>query len=257
MARTADSESRKRGVEAVDRALSLLAAFRDDDGPLTLTELAARTGLHKSTALRLFSTLLDRGFLRRLADGRYHLGPAPLRLARLYQRSFRLADVVVPVLRRLSDATGETAAFFIRDGDSRICLHRVEPTRPVRAAASEGDRWPLDRGAAGKVLLAFGDPPASQYAAFRRSLWAVSLGERNPETAAIACPVLGAMGVLVGALSISGPRERMTPAAFERMRPQILASAAELTGALGGDPGQCEALRRAGAVPPRKPSGKR
>jgi DNA-binding IclR family transcriptional regulator len=248
MARAAIGATQRRGVEAVDRALSLLAAFRDGGEPLTLTELSARAGLHKSTALRLSASLQRHGYLRRLPDGRYHLGPEPLRLARLYQRSFRLVDVVVPALRRLSDITGETAAFFIRDAESRVCLHRVEPSRPVRAAASEGDRFPLDRGAAGKVLLAFDEPPVIKFAEIRKTLYAVSMGERNPETAAIASPVFGVMGALSGALSVSGPRERMTAAAFDRIHPQILEAAAELTTALGGNPSQHRACLHAGGI---------
>jgi DNA-binding IclR family transcriptional regulator len=244
MAQAMPGHPPKRGVEAVGRALSLLMAFRDGDGPLTLTELAARTGLHKSTALRLFASLLHYGFLRRLPDGRYHLGPELLRLAQLYQQSFHLTEVVVPALRRLSEVTGETAAFYIRDGDSRICLHRVEPARTVRATASVGARFPLDRGASGKVLLAFENSPAGRFAEIRRAMWAVSLGERNPETAAIACPVFGVMGAMCGSLSISGPRERMTAAAFDRIRPQILSVAAELTDTLGGDSARLRARLR-------------
>jgi DNA-binding IclR family transcriptional regulator len=245
----------KQGVEAVERALSLLVAFRDGDGPLTLTELAARTGLHKSTALRLFASLLRHSFLRRLPDGRYHLGPELLRLAQLYQQSFHLTEVVVPALRRLSEVTGETAAFYIRDGDSRICLHRVEPARTVRATASVGARFPLDRGASGKVLLAFENSPAARFAEIRRAMWAVSLGERNPETAAIACPVFGVMGALCGSLSIAGPRERMTATAFSRIRPQLLAAAADLTDTLGGDSSQLRAQLRGAQRTPRA-SGK-
>jgi DNA-binding IclR family transcriptional regulator len=85
-------------------------------------------------------------------------------------------------------------------------------------------------------------------------LHAISLGERNPETAAIACPVFGVMGTLSGALSVSGPRERMTPAAFDRIRPQILAAAGELTAALGGDPSQHQARLLAGTKPARRTS---
>ncbi len=245
MTRAAQGISPRRGVEAVERALALLLAFRDGDGPLTLTELAARTTLHKSTALRLFASLLARGFLRRLPDGRYHLGPEILRLAKLYQHSFHLSELVVPALRRLSEAVGETAAFYIRDADTRVCLHRVEPLRAVRATASEGDRFPLDRGASGKILLAFDTARPARFAEIREAFHAISLGERNPETAAIACPVYDATGGLVGALSVSGPRERMTAAVFDRIRPKILAVAAEITAALGGDASRYRAsLRR-------------
>ena len=71
------------GVAALDRAFSILFAFRPGDYALTLAELAARTGLYKSTILRLAGSLIQHRMLFRLEDGRYQIGAAPLMLGAL------------------------------------------------------------------------------------------------------------------------------------------------------------------------------
>ena len=221
------------GVAAVERALALLAVFRDRDEGLTLAELAVRTGLYKSTILRLAASLQKFGYLRRHADGRYAVGPEPLRLAQLYQSSFNLADVVRPLLRRLAEESGETASYYVRDGEERVCVFRAEPRRIVRVSLHEGDRLPLDRGAGGKLFRALAGARGAAFEEIRRQQYAVSYGERDPETAAIACPVYGHGGDLRGALNLSGIRERFTPKHVGRLR-QILGTAAtELSRLLG------------------------
>lgn len=71
------------GVAAVDRAFLILSAFQEGDNPLSLALLARRTGLYKSTILRLMQSLIRAGFVVRLPDGNYVVGPAPSRLAKL------------------------------------------------------------------------------------------------------------------------------------------------------------------------------
>ncbi|MBM3470490.1 MAG: IclR family transcriptional regulator [Armatimonadetes bacterium] len=223
------------GVAAVERALAILDAFREGDDGLTLAEIAERTRMYKSTILRLCASLEKYGYLWRVPDGRYRLGPTPMRLGSLYQRGFPLADRVVPVLRRLAKYSGESASFYIRHGAVRVCLHRVDSPAPIRDHVREGDHLPLDRGAAGRVLLAFGGARGSLFAAVRRDLVAASFGERNPETAAVACPVFGVEQELVGVLSLSGPLYRFRPEAVRRMSSALMREAADLTAALGGD----------------------
>ena len=71
------------GVAAVDRALLILSVFREDDTALSLALLARRTGLYKSTILRLLQSLLRAGYVIRQPDGNYVIGPEPARLARM------------------------------------------------------------------------------------------------------------------------------------------------------------------------------
>jgi DNA-binding IclR family transcriptional regulator len=91
----------ENGVAAVERALSILDAFCETDDRLTLAELAKRTGLYKSTLLRLEKSLEKHGYVLRSEDGTFRLGSKPLYLGSLYQRHFRTSDVVMPVLRQV------------------------------------------------------------------------------------------------------------------------------------------------------------
>jgi DNA-binding IclR family transcriptional regulator len=226
------------GVAAVERALSILDAFREDDDGVTLSELARRTGLYKSTTLRLIASLKRWGYIRHQEDGRYRPGPAGFRLGQIYQRGFRLVDAVMPALRSLARDTGESASFYIREGDERVCLHRVESARPIRHTVHEGARLPL-AGASGKVLCAFAGDQDAGLDAVRRDHLALSRGERSPDAAAIAAPVFGVGQRLIGALNLSGPIQRFTPAATESFGQAVREAAAELTRALGGDARAC------------------
>src|SRR5262245_51055498 len=114
------------GVAAVDRALMLLAAFREGDRSLGLVELTERTGLVKSTALRLIASLAHFGLVQRLDDGRYTLGPEVARLQAVYRASFSLEAVVMPVLHELVRQTKESGVYHVRQADARLCLYRVE-----------------------------------------------------------------------------------------------------------------------------------
>ena len=191
------------GVAAVDRALSLLAAFREDDDALKLAELARRTGLYKSTALRLLASLARARMVERTEQVEWRLGPECARLGSLYGERFDLARVIRPALASLVEATGETASFYVRDGRSRIVRYRHNSPKAVRHHLEEGMRLPLDKGAAGRVLLAFGGTRGDVYERIRRERSYVSLGERDPELGAAAVPLLDGTGRLHGALSVS------------------------------------------------------
>src|SRR5205809_471276 len=151
------------GVAAVDRALSLLGAWREGDRSPTLSDLAARTGLVKSTALRLLASLAHFRLVQRDEEGRYTLGPEIARLQSIYTRSFSLDSIVMPELRALVDRTRESAVYHVRQGDLRLVLYRVDSPQPIRDHVTVGDVMPLDRGAGGRVLTAFEGAEGSLY----------------------------------------------------------------------------------------------
>jgi DNA-binding IclR family transcriptional regulator len=224
------------GVAVLDRAFAILGAFGPTDERLTLTELSRRTNLYKSTVLRLLAALEHGGFIRKLDDGQYAIGPEPLRLAAIYQRSFRVGPVIEHLLEQLSRELGETASFYVRQGERRLVLYRVEPARAVRVSIGVGDDFPIDRGASGKVLLAFSEPDDLRWREVRERLWAVSYGERDAETAAASVPVFGATGEMVGALTLSGPKQRLAaaPSMFAAVA-MLLKIARRATEILGGN----------------------
>jgi DNA-binding IclR family transcriptional regulator len=217
------------GTAAVDRALSLLAAFQRGEESLGLQELAGRTRQHKSTVLRLLASLQHGQLLLRTADGRYRLGPGIARLYGVYASSFSLEQVVMPQLRALVQATGESAAFHVRQGDSRLCLYRVDSPNPVRDHIRMGDLLPLDRGAGGHVLLAFAGADGPRYDAIRRDGVLVLSGDRVPQLAGISAPCFDASQQLVGAVTLTMPVERLV----DSHREQVLATAHSISRGLG------------------------
>jgi DNA-binding IclR family transcriptional regulator len=225
------------GVAALERGLSILEAFEPDRAVLSLAELAALTGLYKSTILRLCASLLRFGYLHRLPDGRYRLGAAVFRLGRIYQGSFHLRDAVEPALRNLVARTGETASLYVRDGGSEVCLHRAASPHPVHdAGVVEGERFAVDNSACSRVLSAFSGMPGKDHDAVRRQVVLVARpSERFAGVAAIVCPVLGMRQSVVGALIVSGPESRFTDEVIVEIRAALVEEAAKLTTSLGGD----------------------
>lgn len=188
----------QRRVEAVERALTLLEAFSADRREFSLTELANATSFHKSTILRLMASLEYFGYAVRDERGIYRLGPAFARMAPLAGDGPQLGNLVRPILESLRDASEETASFYIRDGDERICRLRENGRLEVRHHLEEGIRLPLGRGAAGRVLNY--ETPRGQVA--------ISKGERQLGLSAAAIGIYNAEGELMGALALSGPSER-------------------------------------------------
>jgi DNA-binding IclR family transcriptional regulator len=224
---------KEQRVEAVERALTILDAFGDNDPRLTLSELAQKTGFYPSTILRLAGSLERFGHLYREADGRFRLGSSLYRLGNQYQRAFNLADYVRPVLRELVDTTHETAAFYIKDGDRRVCLFRHHAERIFRHYLEEGASLTLDKGATARILMAFTGEAGLFYDDIREKGYYISLGERDPETGAIGVPVFGVGNNLVGALGLTVQMQRFTPEAQTSHLEVLEKSAAELSRKLG------------------------
>jgi len=234
MSEAPDSDAKAGGVAAVERAIAILNAFRAGDSSLSLNEIARRTKMYKSTILRLLATLVQEHCIVRLDDGSYQLGSMLLHWGGLYQSALRLDDHVPPTLRRLVQETEEGASFFTREGNHRVCLFRVDSPRSIRDHIRTGDLVPLDKGAAGRVLITF-DPAITPPSQAPVPPYIITIGEREPDIAAIAAPVFGPQANLRGALAISGPAARFSAERLPTMSALLLEAAADLTRRLGGD----------------------
>ena len=232
----ADSHAAPHGVAAVDRALTLLSAFRETDGSLSLAELAGRTQLYKSTVLRLLASLEHARLVQRLEGGRYSLGSEVARLNAAYAASFSLDRLVLPVLRSLVAATRESAAYHVAQGDARVCLYRVDSPHAVRDHIKAGEVLPINRGSGGRVLMAFGVKTATAISAKEKILHAKirergycsAIGDRLEGVAGISAPVFQADGQIAAALTLTMPQERY----HEKYARNVLEAARKLSGQL-------------------------
>jgi DNA-binding IclR family transcriptional regulator len=222
------------GVTAVTRALSLMEAFQVGESSLSLADLSRRAGMHKTTALRLARTLALSHYMVQTEDGQWRLGPAAGWLGARYQAGFDVNNVVEPTLHELVTETGESASFYVREGNIRACVARVEGPQSVRHHVRIGERLPLDKGAPGRVILAFSGAAGEPYETIRKQGFHISLGEREPDVASVAAPVFGLNWRLLGSMCISGPSSRLTKAKLQNHAKTVIRAANQLSYALAG-----------------------
>jgi DNA-binding IclR family transcriptional regulator len=225
-------------ANAVEKALSIIESFREGNDRLTLQEITERTHLNKATIIRLIASLEKFGYVLRVQKGEYALGPTFLEFGNLYQNSFQFSDHALPIMRNLVNETDNSAGLFIRDGDMRVCLHKVGSGAALVSSLQEGDRRPILPGGTGKVMLAFSDDPSEReaWADIRNSFYFVNIGDRHPEFSSLAAPIFKRNQKLAAVLSISGPTSKFTKAHIEENLPRLLTAAGDLTKQIGGDP---------------------
>lgn len=238
-------EDGKMTVRAVDRALDILLCFTSDTD-LSMTEIAARIGLHKSTVHRLLASLEGKGFvIRDHVTDKYKLGFRVWELSANLSRTDDPEIALLPELERLRDELGETVSLYVRDGFERVRIQAVQSRHAVRRVAAVGARLPLYVGASSKILVAYAPPGeeqrlmcdsqwpptidkaafAAQLADIRSSRYALSFEEREQGVAAAATPIFNRAGQLVAALSVSGPLGRLTPDKLRGYAPVIIEAA--------------------------------
>lgn len=197
--------------------------------------------MEKSTLLRTARTLARSGYLVQLEDSRWRLGPAAGEIGLRYQTSFDIGNEIDAVLRKLATESGETAAFFVQEGDARTCVARIDWPSLERFHIRIGEKLPLDRGASGHVLLAFSGATGAFHEAVRRVGHYISQGERDSRMSSIAVPVFGARRQLFGALCISGLAQKLGEQQLGAHLPALQRAAQSLSLALA---------RRAWSEPP-------
>lgn len=191
----------------VKKALDILEKFIEAQSDLTISQLSSSTGINKSTVVRLCMTLEAQGYLRRRNGGGYFIGSKVEKLSKLYRAQFNLEDLVRPILQKLRDETGESASFFIIDGDSRTCLYRENSKHLMRHVVEEGTRFPLVNGIAGSVMRAYTGDNSPECKRIRKNGYSIGYGT-DAFTVSIAVPTLTKEGGLIGALVVSGLSSR-------------------------------------------------
>ena len=144
-------------IEALARGLEVIAAFEPGRPAMTLTEVAAATGLARPTARRILLTLGELGYVRAEGAG-YALTPKVLDLGVAYVRSQGLWDIARPHMEALSAETGESCSVAQLDGSDIVYVARVAVPKIVALAVQIGTRFPALQTSLGKVLLAALDP---------------------------------------------------------------------------------------------------
>ena len=245
------------GTQAVVRAVGLLKACAAHPAP-RLGDLCRSQGLHKTTAYRLLSALESEGLLERTEGDAYRLGPEAVALGNQALGAPRLREAARRELDALAEATRETATLEVLTGDDVLILDEAMGGRVVGTVPSLGTRWPAHATSTGKVLLAYRgnghavarplpgftprtivDPAAlaRELARVRRRGYALSAEELEPGFVAVGAPVHAADGTVVAAISVGGPRTRLTAGRIAEGARLVRGAAARISHTLGYRPG--------------------
>lgn len=241
-------------ITSVDHALRI-ATMLQLEGGLTVSEVADRLGVARSTAHRLLAMLVYRDFAVQDEMRTYRAGPVLELAAHSQSRTSRLRAAVLPHLQSLVDDLGESANLIIRTGDTARFIASVESPQALRVGTREGMVFPAHKTTGGLLLLAalsdeqllqtyaeerYADRPGERpdLTALRRTLarvrrdgFAINDGLSERGVVAVGSPIQDADGRPTAGVSVSMPSVRYDP----KQLPTIVAALAVATRAIETD----------------------
>lgn len=254
-----NKESAERGAKAQGgsqtllRGLDVIEAMRD--GPLSLAELATRLDLTRSTAHRLATALVERGYLTFMPRVGYQFGPKLLELGFLAQQETDVVQIARPHLEALAAQTDDTVHLGVLDNERALYLDKIPGRRRVEISSRVGDRHPLTSTGLGKALLLDDDPdhwhqlfladqasgsPTADYAVWlERMRGYVQVGrsfdlqENEDYIRCVAAPIRDVSGSIVAALSVSSAAQYMDDARMQALTADVMATTAAISNDLG------------------------
>jgi IclR family pca regulon transcriptional regulator len=241
-------------VQSLQRGLAVIRAFDRSHPELTLSEVAASTGVTRAAARRFLLTLMDLGYVR--TDGRFFsLSPRVLELGYAYLSSLSLPEVAEVHLEALVAEVNESSSVSVLDGPDVVYVARVPTSRIMTVTINVGTRFPAYATSMGRVLLA-GLPDDDLAAYFdtvaidrltartigsvsalktelqrvRAQGWALVDQELEQGLRAVAAPIRDRAGRTVAAVNVSTAASRTTLEAIRRdLVPPLLAAAARIS----------------------------
>jgi IclR family acetate operon transcriptional repressor len=251
------AERRKISV-TVAKAFGIVEALATEtDRGLTLADLSLRVALPKSTVHRYLATLLELGLAQRSDSDRFRLGTKVIELAGVYLAKSDLRNESQSVLDALSAQANETVHLAVRSETEVVYIAKVESRHAVRMYSYIGARLPMYSTALGKAMLAFGpedwieetlvpglEPrtphtivkaPAlrADLEAIRTRGFSIDNEENEIGVRCVGAPVFDFTRSVVGAISLSGPTDRMDQKRSAELGPVVREAARHISQRMG------------------------
>ena len=245
-------------TDMVGKALGLLVLLGDEPRGASAAELSRRAELPFSTTYRLLGSLTRDGFVDYEPDGRrYHLGLRVFQLGQRVSNHHGFAGTALPILRRVTEKTGEATILSVRDGHHHLTVNKVDGPQTFRVTSDPGHLGALHTTSVGKALVAFAEDaerqrlveelelePLTEFSitdreAFRAEIeqvrrrgYAVMDEENELGMRAVAVPVFNAQGFAFASLATAVPVFRLSLEDLVALVPALQEAAAELSARL-------------------------
>ncbi|MDH3414228.1 MAG: helix-turn-helix domain-containing protein [Gammaproteobacteria bacterium] len=248
-------------VQSLSRALSLLEHLAAEaERGISLTELARRAKLPPSTTHRLLATLEQQGFAELDAErGIWFVGVRTFVVGNAFLAHRDFVATARPFMRRLVEESGESVNLGILDEGEVVFLSQVECREMMRMFVRLGGRAPAHASGVGKALLAalpeadvdailelrglqrFTDNTIEARVILREDLarvrnrgYAYDDEEHAVGLRCVASTLHDELSHPISAISLSGPRARITDQRVEILGRLVRETADRITHALGG-----------------------
>jgi DNA-binding IclR family transcriptional regulator len=250
---------RRYVVPAVERAILILQLLGREPERLTISEIAQRLGIPKSTVFTILTTLQEHNMVEREeTSGRFGLGMELFALGSIVLESLNPRSAGREILKRLAEETHLTAHLGIVDRDEVVYIEKIESQARIKVSSRVGGRMSLHCTALGKAMLSampererdlllegmrFSQQTPNTITS-RASLleelqrvrergYAVDDEENEPGIRCLAAPVYNHHGEIAYAISISGPLDQITPERVDELANEVIRAAQELSWRLG------------------------
>ena len=197
-------------IKVLDKAFQILNSFDDANKSISLKELTVITQLNKSTILRICNSLIKHNFLiKNEINGSYRLGPGSWKLGSIYNSNFKIGNEIKEILSEICEATGQSTGYWVKAGNKKVCLYRVNSKSELNHYVVEGTTFEL-KSATGKVLLAYTEDNPELKNQIDKKGYIFTAGERLDNIASVAVPVFDKKDNFKGTISVSGWKQFFT-----------------------------------------------
>lgn len=149
------TKERTTGVESARKVLNILLMFSEATPEVTLEEVMTVHEISQASAYRYLSLLSELLLVKLRGTGTYVLSSRVQQLAAASEQAVDLEMLAMPTLRKITEATHETAFIMRRVRDEAIFVAQTQPDRAMKLSFHPGSSSPLHRGAVAKILLAY------------------------------------------------------------------------------------------------------
>lgn len=241
-----EREKRPYAVQSVESALDVLEALSECSDGIGITRLSERLSLSKAKVFRLLATFERRGYVEKeKRTGRYRLGASAFETGQKFLLSLSLLQKSKTVMESLAWKCNEAVYLGLRRGMEVLLLDMVDTLQQVKVVPLLGRRYPLEKVAAGVVLLA-AMTTAEGAQASTGDLWngtrhlgfAHDCGALGEGISSLAVPLWNGAGEVAGSLCLVGPSFRFEEARMEKELLPLLRQAGEIISSRSGYPGK-------------------
>lgn len=247
-------------VQSLARGLNILKTLANADHALTLSEVCDEVFLASSTAHRLLSSLEQQGFVVQDEQrGRWSIGVEAFSVGNGYLKTRDVVAIARPFMRQLMETTGETCNLGIVEQSTSVLIAQIECKELMRMVAKLGGRTPLHVSGVGKAIVSHWPQQAIEdllnsyqftqltkhtltsklafiehLTACKTQGYSLDNEEQSEGLRCIAAPIFNEHGEAIAAVSISGPRLRVTDKRIESLAQTVCDTAQQITIAMSG-----------------------